>query len=404
MTAKPRVAPSSANRRTFLFGVATATALRPAFARGAAPARRIKLGVIGCGGRGSWIAGLFKKHGGYEMHAVCDYFPDVADKAGDALGVDKSRRFSTLSGYKRLIESGIEAVALEVPPYFLPTHASAAVAAGLHVYMAKPISVDAPGALAVEAAGKLATSKKQCVFVDYQIPTDPANQAVVAKVNAGTIGRMAQVSTMGVGGGFSDPPMTANLESRLRGLVWVNDVAIGGDYVVNYDIHAIDAALWVIGRRPVAAAGGSRICRANPHGDGRDVCSVVFEYPDGLVHNHFGQALPNTVPGELSCRVHGTTGQALITYWDSAEVKGSKADMKTSIDNLYEAGAVRNIATFHKLVTDGDCTNTTVRRSVDGALATILARDAAARRVRLTMDELIRENKRLDLDLSGLKT
>src|SRR5262245_56117751 len=64
--------------------------------------RKIKLGLIGCGGRGSWIGGLFKKHGEFEIHAVADYFPDVAKAAGDALGVEASRRFSTLSGYKRV--------------------------------------------------------------------------------------------------------------------------------------------------------------------------------------------------------------------------------------------------------------------------------------------------------------
>ena len=394
----------SPTRRTFLH-TSAAMAVLPAVSFGAAdPSRKIKLGVVGLGGRGSWIAGLFKKHGGYEMHAACDYFPDVVSKAGDALGVDKARRFPTLSGYKRLFDSGVEAVALEVPPYFLPEHSAAAAAAGLHVYMAKPVSVDVPGALKVEAAGKLAVEKQRVFFVDYQIPTDAGNQAVVAQVRAGAVGTIAQVSTMGVGGGFADPPKTANIESRLRGLVWVNDIVIGGDYVVNYDIHAIDAALWVIGARPIAAAGGSRICRTNPHGDSRDVCSVVFEYADGLVHNHFGQALPNKVPGELSCRVHGTIGTALINYWGNAEVAGPKIDTKTPVTNLYEAGAMRNIATFHNLVTSGDYSNGTVRRSVDGALATILAREAAARQVRLTMKELIQENKCLPLDLKGLKT
>src|ERR1035441_4375012 len=61
------------------------------------PAHKIKLGLVGCGGRGSWIAKLFQKHGGYEIHAVADYFQAVADKCGDELGVDRSRRFSTLS-------------------------------------------------------------------------------------------------------------------------------------------------------------------------------------------------------------------------------------------------------------------------------------------------------------------
>lgn len=87
------------------------------------PERRVKLGVVACGGRGGWIARLFAKHGGYEMHAVADYFPAVGDATGEVLGVPAARRFSGLSGYRRLIESGVEAVALETPPYFFPEHA-----------------------------------------------------------------------------------------------------------------------------------------------------------------------------------------------------------------------------------------------------------------------------------------
>jgi len=74
--------------------------------------RKIKLGVVSHGGRGAWIANLFWRHGGCEMWAVADYFQEVADVCGDALGVDKSQRFATLSGYKRLIESGVEAGAI----------------------------------------------------------------------------------------------------------------------------------------------------------------------------------------------------------------------------------------------------------------------------------------------------
>ena len=121
--------------------------------------RKIKIGVVGNGERGSWIAGLFLAHGGFELHSVADYFPDVVAKCGDSLGVDKARRFSGLSGYKRLIESGVEAVAIEAIPYFFPEQTSAAVEAGLHVYMAKPVAVDVPGAMRIAAAGKLATTK-----------------------------------------------------------------------------------------------------------------------------------------------------------------------------------------------------------------------------------------------------
>jgi predicted dehydrogenase len=366
--------------------------------------RKIKLGLIGCGGRGSWIGGLFRKHGGYEMWALADYFPDVAEKGGEALGVDKSRRFSGLLGYQKLIASGVEAVAIEVPPYFIPIHARAAAEAGLHVYMAKPVAADVPGALTIEAAGKLATTKQRCFYVDYQMPTDPINIEVAKRIREGGIGTIAQVATVGICGGFADPPLTANIESRLRGLVWVNDVALGCDYIGNYDIHAIDAALWVLGKRPVAAMGASRICRADPHGDGRDVCSVVYDYADGLVHNHFGQGLRNNTDGELSCRVFGQSANALVNYWGKAYVRGGpKHYAGGQVENLYEAGAVRNIAAFHQNVCEGRFENETARRAVDGVLTCILGREAAARRTRLTMDELLKENKRLEVDLAGLK-
>lgn len=366
--------------------------------------RKIKLGQIGFGGRGSWIAKLFAKHGGYEMWALADYFPDVAEKGGEALGVDKSRRFSGLSAYQKLIASGVEAVAIEVPPYFISIHAKAAAEAGLHVYMAKPVAADVPGALAIEAAGKLATTKQRCFYVDYQMPTDPINIEVAKRIREGGLGPVAQVATVGVTAGFADPPKTANIESRLQNLVWVNDVALGCDYIGNYDIHAIDAALWVLGKRPVAAMGASRICRADPHGDGRDVCSVVYDYADGLVHNHFGQALKNNTDGELSCRVFGQSANALVNYWGKAYVRGgAKHYPGGPVENLYEAGAVRNIAAFHQNVCEGRFENETARRAVDGVLTCILGREAAARRTRLTMDELLKENKRLEVDLTGLK-
>jgi myo-inositol 2-dehydrogenase/D-chiro-inositol 1-dehydrogenase len=238
--------------------------------------RKIKLGVIGCGVRGAWIAKLFKDHGGYEMYAVADYFQHVADKCGDDLGVNAARRFSGLSGYKKLLECGVEAVALETPPYFFPEHAAAAVEAGLHVYMAKPVAVDVPGCMSVLEAGKKSTRNKRVFLIDYQIPTDPVNIKVVKAIHAGHIGPIAQVSTFGNGRGFPDPPRTENIESRLQRLIWSNDIALGCDLIGNFDIHSIDAALWAIGQRPIVASGFSRTCRPDPHGDSHDVCSARY--------------------------------------------------------------------------------------------------------------------------------
>lgn len=382
-----------------------ASLLGPAAAADAAiGTRKIKLGLVGGGGRGGWIAGLFKAHGGYEFHAVADYFPEVAERNGEALGVDRARRYSGLSGYQKVLESGIEAVVLQTPPYFFPEHATAAVAAGLHVYMAKPVAVDVPGCLAIEAAAKSAATKQRVFWVDYQMPTDPGNIEVARRVREGGIGKISQVQTVGICNGFSDPPKGPTIENRLQGLVWVNDVALGADYIGNFDIHAIDAAMWVIGERPLAASGSSQVRRANPHGDARDVCSVVYQYASGIVHNHFGQGLANANDGSLVAVIHGQEAHAYVNYWGKAYLRGGKQQYNGGpIDNLYQKGAERNIAAFHHHVTGNDFSNPTVKRAVDGCLACILGREAAARHGYLTMDELLKENRRLDVKLDGLK-
>lgn len=366
--------------------------------------RRIKLGVVGNGGRGAWIANLFKQHGGYEMWAVADYFPEVANACGDALGVDRSRRFSTLSGYKRLIESGVEAVALETPPAFFPQHARTAVEAGLHVYLAKPVAVDVPGCLAIEAAAKRATAQQRCFLVDYQLPTDPHNQEVMRQVQAGSIGPVATVNSHYFAGPFRDPAFTDTYADRLRHLIWCNDVAMGGGYHVNACIHAVDAALWVAGSRPVAAMGLSRRLRPEPHGDSHDVFSILLEFENGLTVSHRGEHLDNQSDFDVVCQIQGQGGYAETCYGGRAFFNGREDGYNGQVENLYEAGARRNIARFHEDIMAGRCENPTVRRSVDGALATILGREAALRRTRLSLDQLVMENRRLEVDLRGLKS
>lgn len=402
------------SRRAFVTGtVATAAALAvpnaslaPAAELGAA-IRKIKLGVVGCGGRGAGIANLFRQHGGYEMHAVADYFRDVAEATGKTLGVAETRRFSGLSGYRKLIESGVEAVALETPPCFFPEHVRAAVDARLHVYMAKPIAVDVPGCLQVAVAAKKATADKRCFLVDYQMPTDPHNLECAKRFREGAIERLGIVKSFYYGGLFGDPPLTKTIESRLRSLVWVNDVAIGGSYHVNACIHPIQAMMWVLGQTPVAAAGISRTARIAPHGDSHDMYGITYEFADGLIWTHTGRhANGLTGPDDplATCEFLGSAYMK-IGYGGRALIRGgSKHYAGGTIDDLYKAGAVRNIASFHQQITEGNFANETVRMGVDSCLATILAREACLRKGRMTMEELLKANHKLEVDLTGLKT
>jgi myo-inositol 2-dehydrogenase / D-chiro-inositol 1-dehydrogenase len=382
-------------------GVETASAdTRPADS-----GRRVRLGIVGCGGRGSWIARLFKNHGGYDLFAVADYFQPVADACGQSLGVEPARCFSGLSGYKRLLDAGVEAVALETPPCFFPEHARAAVEAGVHVFMAKPVAVDVPGCLEIEAVAKKATARKLCFLIDYQIPTEPHNIEIVRRIQAGQLGRLGILHSYYLSCAFPDPPLTDTCESRLQHLTWCNDVAIGGGYHVNACIHAVDAALWAAGKTPVSATGASRVARADPHGDSHDVFGVVYEFADGLIVSHRAKHLTNPVPGfRCGCEIHGDVGMAEIGYDGKVLLRSGSASYDGEVKTLYEAGAVRNIATFHKSIAEGDTRNPTVRHAVDGALTTILGREAALRKSQVTWDQLLKENKRLDLDLHGLKS
>ena len=262
--------------------------------------RRIKLGIIGCGGRGSWLAGLFAQHGGYEISAVADYFPDRCARIGDKFDVDKARRFSGLDSYKRLLDSKVEAVVIVNVPHFHPDHAQATVEAGCHVYAAKPVAVDAPGALKVQAAGKLATKKKLCYLVDYQMGTDPVNIEVVKRIHAGGVGRLGHIDSIG----FSPPwhePQIKTAEDRLR--LWLATIALSGDVIVENTIHSINAVLWVTGRRPVNAIGRSRICRPQPRTNFREIYLVTYEFEDGLLWTHRCQSLNNQLDWALKADV-----------------------------------------------------------------------------------------------------
>ncbi len=398
--------PQRLSRRGFVAAASLGAAFAAVDPLSAADAgRKIKLGVVGCGGRGAWIAGLFKRHGGYEMHAVADYFQSVANAAGDSLGVASSRRFSGLSGYRKLIESGVEAVALETPPCFFPEHVRAAVDAGLHVYMAKPVAVDVPGCLQVKAAAKKASEVGKCFLVDYQMPTDPYIIEAARRFREGALGRLGMVKSFYYGGLFGDPPMTQNIESRLRSLIWCNDVAIGGGYHVNACIHPVQAMMWVLNKTPIAAAGVSQLSRAEPHGDSHDMFGITFEFEDGLVWTHTGRhARGLTGPDDplATCELLGDAYMK-IGYGGKALIRGGKQQYAGgSVDNLYEAGAVRNIASFHKNVCDGNATNDTVPMAIDSCLATILAREACLKKRYLTMADVIHENRRIDVNLNGL--
>ena len=369
--------------------------------------RKIRLGLIGCGGRGTWISNFFAAQGGFMFTAVADYFAERSVRAGVQLGVPETMCFSGLDGYKRLMASGVEAVVLQTPPYFFPSYAEAAVDAGLHIYMAKPVAIDIPGTQTIRQLAERATAKKLVFTADYQLPRDPVNMEVAKRIRAGALGKVQTVFSSGWAGGngYQDPPLEATAENRLKDLVWCNDVALGGDYLVHYDVHIIDAVVWALGKVPVAAMGASAAYRPSVHGDARDSSTVVYLFDDGTIWCHQGilGAYHDWLRvGRLTASLQGTQAAACLSYAGKSYVRGGPRHFSGGVPNP-EASVRTNIDEFRQAIEEGDASNRQVSRAVESNFAAILGREAAARRALVTLDDLIRENKALKPDLTGLK-
>jgi predicted dehydrogenase len=393
------------SRRAFLAGTAagaaTFTIVGAGLARGTAANSTITLGLIGAGGRGAWIADLFQKTGKYKVVALADYFDDRANPAGAKLGVPEAKRFTTLSGYKRVLDETLDAAVIETPPYFHPQQAADAVAAGKHVYLAKPIAVDVPGCQSVADSGAKATANKKVFLVDFQTRVDPFFVEAVKRVHDGAIGKLSSCQASYLwDAGVHDRPVTTP-EERLR--YWYNSRALCGDVIVEQDIHTLDVASWIANADPVTAFGnGGRLARQ--YGEIWDHFAVTYVFPEDFVVNFLSQKSVPSAPDEIRCRAFGTEGVIDTRYGGDVAITGKHPYPGGNTATIYGAGAQQNIANFYDQITGEVYSNATVAPSVRSNLTCVLGRTAAYARREVTWKELIEKAERLEADLSGLKS
>lgn len=391
------------SRRQFLTvaaGATTVSLLKPALAFGAQANARVSLGVIGCGGRGSWIAKLFADSGLYALTACSDYFQDRLEAVGEAHQIPAARRYAGLHGYRQLLESDVDAVVIETPPYFHPEQAMAAVEAGKHVFLAKPIAVDVPGCLTIAEAGKQATARNQVFLVDFQTRANEHYREALRRLRKGDLGEivMAEAFYPWSGGGRGGPPVTA--EEQLR--QWYYVLPLSGDFIVEQAIHALDVATWILDADPVKAVGlGGRAMR--PQNSIFDHFALTYTFPNDVpLAFTCVQAIP-AFKDEIRCRAYGTEGYIDTDYFGSVWIRGNEPYKGGSTGNLYTEGAQVNIREFHQAITQRQYANPTVAPSVRANLTAVLGREAGYRREEVTLAELVRENRRLEFDARGLK-
>jgi len=403
MTGAQHLRHTSINRRTFVAGIGAAgvSIASSALARTYQANEKLTLGLIGCGGRGAWIAKLFQTTGKYDWVACADYYQDRVDSVGNELKIDAARRYSGLSGYKKLLEGKLDAVVIETPPYFHPEQAAASVAAGKHVFLSKPIAVDVPGCLSIGESAKRATENKLVFLVDFQTRASDLYREAVRRVHAGDIGKLVLCEAhYPWQGGGRDPAPTAP-EEQLRN--WYHVLALSGDFVVEQAIHTLDVASWIVNADPVRAWGtGGRSLRAE--NTIWDHFAVNFQYPNNLIVSFTAiQTIPG-VKDEIRCRAFGADGVIDTDYFGDVWIKGKKPYEGGSTGSLYTTGAATNIVEFHQAITGGQYANETAPASVRSNLIAVMARTAGYQQGEVTWEELMASTERLEPNLSGLRS
>jgi predicted dehydrogenase len=403
---------SQLSRRGFLAGAGTAavalTVVKPQAVRGYAANEKVDVGIVGCGGRGTWILNLFQKHGGYNVVAAADYFQDRVDGAGDALQIPADRRFTGLSGYRKLLEQKLDAIVIESPPYFHPEQAAQAVASGRHVYVAKPIAVDVPGCQSIAESGKQATAKKLCFLVDFQTRSDPFYMEALKRVHAGALGTFifgeaiyhAEDPFLRMYDAWKSNPDSG--EVRLR--AWGLDKVLSGDIITEQNIHTLDVMSWIMGREPVYAEGTcGRTLR--PVGTCADHFVVNYQYPDNVMISFSSRQFNGyaTQPDGIRNRMFGTEGVLETAYGGRVLLRGKSFYAGGESPKIYEDGAVANIATFHQDILNGNAANPTVEPSVRSNLVTVLGRTAAYTGERVYWNKLLDSGEKLEFNPPDLK-
>jgi myo-inositol 2-dehydrogenase / D-chiro-inositol 1-dehydrogenase len=371
--------------------------LKPQTVFGSQANSALEIGIIGSGSRGKFIGGLFKEHVGARVVALADAFPEAAEIAAKKLNPE-ARRYTGLNAYQELVNSRVDAVAVESPPYFHPLHAAAVVDAGKHLYLAKPVAVDVPGCRSIAASGQKAKGRTT-FWVDWQLRARPVVQEAIARVHRGDIGSLV-LGHIYYHGARNPLPSIAGLSGdRARLRHWLVDKVLSGDMIVEQNIHIIDLMTWCAGAHPVRAFGSGGLKARTDVGDIWDHFMVEFWFPDNVKADYSGAQF--TVGYIDKCvRFYGTRGTVDAHLGGVCTITGEKPWQGTGMekDDTHGKGTVDNIRTFTDSVRNGRNINN-AEPSCVSVLTAILGRTAAYRERMVTWDEMLRDNEKLTADL-----
>jgi predicted dehydrogenase len=385
----------------------------------------VRLGLLGCGNRGTAVATSFSQNTSAQVVALADLFSDQLatgkdhfDRLNASLNrapVDNKLLFHGPHAFEQLAASqDVDLIQISTPPFFHVQHLEAAVASGKHVYCEKPVGIDVRQAKhALDIAKRVKPT--QSVDVGFQCRMAPPIAAIAEKIKAGALGKIATVS-----GNYNAPASTEKThpdikpdEYRLRNWLW--DRALSGDILVEQNIHIIDLCNWMLGEHPVkaTATGGRNIL--THYGDCWDNYQVDYTYP-GDIHFSFASTQFGT-DGKLDAglKLFGANGSATVPYsgpiqitgtqaWEWQESKsrapglGQFAANGSFLDNLEFADREKDRAFIESIAT-GPAHNQ-IAAGVESAVSCMLGRMAGYQRREVTWEDLLAHGETYQLGFS----
>ena len=320
----------------------------------------IKVALIGCGGRGaSAAAQALATKGRVTLWAMADAFADQVRASLDTINrqvergrhegdplyhdcridVPVERQFAGFDAYKQAIDSGADLLILATPPGFRPIHFEAAVAADKHIFMEKPVAVDAPGIRRLLAANEQAKQKNLMVAVGLQRRHDPSYIETVKRLQDGAIGDILHTRVYWTSGGLwvrPRQPQQTEMEYQMRNWYYFNWLC--GDHIVEQHIHNMDVGNWVRGGiHPVEAQGmgGRQVRTGKEYGEIFDHHFVEFTYSDGTKMYSQCRHIDGCA-SDVAEYAHGTKGAADVSRSRIDGVDGKWRSKSPAIDAWHQ--------------------------------------------------------------------
>ncbi len=352
------------------------------------PEQKIRIGLVGCGGRGTRDAiDCLSSSPNVELTAMGDLFKDQLEKsyarlneeAGDKIKVSEEKKFTGFDAYKGVLSTDIDLVLLTTTPHFRPIHLDAAVEAGKHVFMEKPVAVDPVGVNWVIASSEKAKKKGLTIVGGTQGRKDLTNQKAMDIIHSGGIGELVGGHCYRLGDamrGWGPPekkPEWSDMEWQIRN--WYFYTWLSGDFIAEMHIHQLDAINWAFNAPPETCAGfGGRQTRTGPEigkwGNVFDHFAVEYKYPGDARINYLGTQIDNMGYYRTEWRLIGTKGSMSSGGGKIILDDGKK---KTELERSNVSSSVRQHELQIKAIREGKELNEG-RQVAESTMTTIMGR------------------------------